>query len=309
MAQEAQTTAMDKVLYSLSIRLKGLSRGLGGFLQELRRHPTAMLGGVLTLVYILSAIFAAQMSPHDPLKGDLRLRLLPPAWEEGGDMAHPLGTDQQGRDLLSRIIYGSRISLGVGFFVVSISAVVGITLGSIAGYYRGRADNILSGLVNLLLAFPFLVFAVAVMAFLGPGFANMLIALTFKDWVTYFRLVRGEMFAEKTKEYVDAAKVADQSAFAIIVSEILPNIFHSVMILMTLRMGTLILTEAALSYLGLGVRPPTPSWGNMLMNAQQYMAMAPWLALIPGFFIFVTLLGVNFLGDGLRDALDPRMKV
>jgi len=236
-AHQARTTTMDRILYPLSIRLRDLLRGLRGFLRELWGHPTAVLGGMLTLVYLLTAIFASQLSPHDPLKGNLRIRLLPPAWQEGGDIAYPLGTDVQGRDLLSRIIYGSRVSLRVGFWVVGVSVLVGTTLGTIAGYYRGWVDDVVSRLVDLLLAFPYLVFAVAVMAFLGPGFTNMLIALGFKSWVPFFRLVRAEVLSEKTKEYVDAAKVTGQSPFAIIASEILPNIFHSILVLVTAGLG------------------------------------------------------------------------
>jgi len=300
---------MDRILYPLSIRLRDLLRGLRGFLRELWGHPTAVLGGMLTLVYLLTAIFAAQLSPHDPLRGNLRVRLLPPAWEEGGDVVYPLGTDVQGRDLLSRIIYGSRVSLRVGLWVVGVSVLVGTTLGTIAGYYRGWVDDVISRLVDLLLAFPYLVFAVAVMAFLGPGFTNMLIALGFKSWVSFFRLVRAEVLSEKTKEYVDAAKVAGQSPFAIIASEILPNIFHSILVLVTLRMGTLILSEAALSYLGLGIQPPTPAWGSMVSDGRDHLMTSWWVSTLPGVAILILVMGINLFGEGLRDILDPRLKV
>ena len=309
MAHQIRTTTIDKIVYPLSIRLKGFHRDLSGFLRELWGHPTAVLGGVLTLAYFLAAIFAPQLSPHDPLKGNLRLRLLPPAWQEGGDAAYPLGTDVQGRDLLSRIIYGSRVSLRVGFLVVGFSALVGTTLGAIAGYYRGRVDDVISRLAELLLAFPYLVFAIAVMAFLGPGFTNMLMALSLKSWVRFFRLVRAEMLSQKTKEYVDAAKVAGQRDFAIIVSEILPNIFHSILVLVTLRMGTLILSEAALSYLGLGIQPPTPAWGSMVTDGREHLMTSWWVSTLPGVAILVLVMSINLFGEGLRDILDPRLKV
>jgi peptide/nickel transport system permease protein len=308
-AHQAQTTTVDRILYPLSIRLRDLLRGLRGFLRELWGHPTAVLGGMLTLVYLLTAIFAAQLSPHDPLRGNLRVRLRPPAWQEGGDVVYPLGTDVQGRDLLSRIIYGSRVSLRVGLWVVGVSVLVGTTLGTIAGYYRGWVDDVISRLVDLLLAFPYLVFAVAVMAFLGPGFTNMLIALGFKSWVSFFRLVRAEVLSEKTKEYVDAAKVTGQSPFAIIASEILPNIFHSVLVLVTLRMGTLILSEAALSYLGLGIQPPTPAWGSMVSDGRDHLMTSWWVSTLPGVAILILVMGINLFGEGLRDILDPRLKV
>jgi len=309
MAREVRETALDSILYPLQIGLRRVSRASVDFLRELGSHPTAVLGAVLTLVYFLAAIFAPQLSPHDPLKGDLRLRLLPPAWQEGGDITYPLGTDVQGRDLLSRIIYGSRVSLRVGFWVVGTSVVVGTTLGTIAGYYRGRLDDIICRLVDLLLAFPYLIFAVAVMAFLGPGFTNMLIALSFKSWVPFFRLVRAETLSQKTKEYVDAAKVTGRSTPAIIFSEILPNIFHSILVLVTLRMGTLILSEAALSYLGLGIQPPTPAWGSMVSDGRDHLMTSWWVSTLPGVAILVLVMSINLFGEGLRDVLDPRLKV
>jgi len=309
MEREGRKATMDSILHSLRIMIQRVRRASGGFLRELGTHPTAVLGGVLTLAYLLAAIFAPQLSPHDPLKGNLRLRLLPPAWQEGGDIAYPLGTDLQGRDLLSRIIYGSRVSLRVGFWVVGTSVLVGTALGTISGYYRGRLDDIISRLVDLLLAFPYLIFAVAVMAFLGPGFSNMLLALSFKSWVPFFRLVRAETLTQKTKEYVGAAKVSGQSTRAIIVSEILPNIFHSILVLVTLRMGTLILSEAALSFLGLGIQPPTPAWGSMVSDGRDHLMTSWWVSTLPGVAILVLVMSINLFGEGLRDVLDPRLKV
>jgi ABC-type dipeptide/oligopeptide/nickel transport system permease subunit len=309
MAREVRETTLDSIIYPLQIGLRRVSRASVDFLRELASHPTAVLGAVLTLAYFLAAIFAPQLSPHDPIKGNLRLRLLPPAWQEGGDLAYPLGTDVQGRDLLSRIIYGSRVSLRVGFWVVGTSVVVGTTLGTIAGYHRGRLDDIICRLVDLLLAFPYLIFAVAVMAFLGPGFTNMLIALSFKSWVPFFRLVRAETLSQKTKEYVDAAKVTGRSTPAIIFSEILPNIFHSILVLVTLRMGTLILSEAALSYLGLGIQPPTPAWGSMVSDGRDHLMTSWWVSTLPGVAILVLVMSINLFGEGLRDVLDPRLKV
>lgn len=290
-------------------RLRLLRSNLSHFLGELRRQPLALVGGVVVLAYVLAAIFAPQITSHDPFQGNLRQRLRPPAWAEGGNPAYPLGTDDQGRDLLTRIIYGARISLAVGLLSVGISVVVGVILGSLAGYYRGPLDNILCRFADLLLAFPFLIFAIGVMAFLGPGFANLIMALTFKGWVEFFRLVRGEMMAEKTKEYVEAAKVVGQSHPAIIASEILPNTIQSVFVLGTLRMGYMIIMEASLSFLGLGIQPPTPAWGSMVAAGRDYLLTAWWASTLPGIAILLLVLSINVFGEGLRDILDPRLKI
>ena len=309
---EATTTGANRTarfLYSLRIHQRVLRRNLANFWIELRGRPLALLGGIVVLVYVLAAIFAPQITVHDPTQGDLRQRLLPPAWVEGGDPTYPLGTDEQGRDLLTRIIYGARVSLIVGLLAVGISVGVGVTLGALAGYYRGPLDQLLSRFADLLLAFPFLIFAIGVMAFLGPGFTNLIMALTFKEWVEFFRLVRGEMLAEKPKEYVEAAKVVGQSNLAIIASEILPNIIQSVFVVGTLRIGTMIIMEASLSFLGLGIQPPTPAWGSMIASGRDYMLSSWWTSTLPGVALLILVLSINLLGEGLRDILDPRLKV
>jgi peptide/nickel transport system permease protein len=279
------------------------------FLVELKSHPVAMLGGIIVLVIILSALFAPQITTHDPELGNLRNRLFPPAWEEGGQPDFLLGTDAQGRDVLTRIIYGARISLLVGVLTVAISLVVGTTLGALAGYYRGRFDTIISRFADLLMAFPFLIFAIAMMAFIGPGFGNLILALTFKGWVEFFRLVRGEMMAEKTREYVEAARALGRSHSSIIVAEILPNITQSVFVIGTLRMGFFIVTEASLSFLGLGIQPPTPAWGSMVAAGRDVMLSAWWVSTLPGLAIVLLVLSLNIFGEGLRDILDPRLKI
>lgn len=302
-------SVLGRLWYPLSIRLKILRGNLLNFVQELWRHPTAVLGGVVILIYVLAAIFAPQITVHSPTRGNLRLRLLPPTWQEGGEAAYLLGTDVQGRDILTRIIFGARISLLVGVLAVGISVLVGTTLGCITGYFRGPVDDIISRFADLLLAFPFLIFAIGVMAFLGPGFVNLIMALTFKGWVGFFRLVRGEMLAEKTKEYVEAAKAVGQTSFSIIVSEILPNIFHSILVLGTLRMGFMIIVEASLSFLGLGIQPPTPVWGSMVVEGRNYIMTSWWVSTLPGLAILILVLSINLFGEGLRDILDPRLKI
>jgi ABC-type dipeptide/oligopeptide/nickel transport system permease subunit len=306
---EARTSTLNDALYPLKHRLQLLGRNSLDLLRELAKHPSALLGAVLVALFVLMAIFAPQISPRDPTKGNLREQLIPPVWEEGGDSRFPLGTDVQGRDLLSRVIYGARISLWVGILAVGISASIGTTLGAVSGYYRGWLDALVSRFADLLMAFPFLIFAIGMMAFLGPGFTNMLLALTLKGWVVFFRLARGAVMAEKTTEYVEAAKVVGQSNPVIIVSEIMPNIFHSVLVLATLRMGSMIITEASLSFLGLGIQPPTPAWGSMVADGRDYLVTSWWIATLPGLAILVLVLSINLFGEGLRDILDPRLKV
>jgi peptide/nickel transport system permease protein len=282
---------------------------VANFLVELAQQRLALIAGIIILVYILAAVFAPCITRYDPLRGDLRQRLLPPAWMEGGSTAHILGTDDQGRDLGTRIIYGARISLLVGFLATGISVAIGVSLGALGGFYRGRFDDVLSRFADLLLAFPFLIFAIGMMAFLGPGFTNLILALTFKGWVEFFRLVRGEMMSEKTKEYVEAAKVVGQPKALIISSEIMPNIVQSVFVLATLRIGYMIIMEASLSFLGLGIQPPIPAWGSMVAAGRDYLLSAWWVSTIPGVALLILVLCINVFGEGLRDILDPRLRL
>lgn len=291
------------------IRLALWWRNFKEFVGELSHHPLAMLGGIIIIVYLFAALFAPQITVHDPVQGNLRMRLMPPAWQAEGDWNHPLGTDAQGRDLLTRIIYGARVSLSVGLLSVGISVVVGLLLGMFAGYFGGRFDRIVSRLADLLLAFPFLIFAIGMMAFLGPGFVNLILALIFKGWVEFFRLVRGEMLSEKTKEYVEAARVTGQGHFAIILKEILPNIIQSVFVLGTLRIGYMIITEASLSFLGLGLPANIPAWGSMVAAGRDSILVAWWVSTLPGVAILILIMAINLFGEGMRDILDPRLKL
>lgn len=295
--------------YLLAIRLRLWRRNLADFWAELRKHPVALIGGVVILLYILAALLAPQITTHNPERGSLRQRLIPPAWEKGGSWTYPLGTDGQGRDIYTRIIFGARVSLLVGLLSVGISVVVGMALGALAGYYRGRLDSILSRFADLLMAFPFLIFAIGVMAFMGPGFTNLILALTFKGWVEFFRLARGEVMTEKTREYVEAARVSGQSHLTIILREITPNIIQSIFVLATLRMGFMIVTEASLSFLGLGIQPPTPAWGSMVADGRNTLLNAWWVSTMPGLAIVFLVLAINLFGEGLRDILDPRLKI
>ncbi len=305
----AHSTLISRQRYLWGIRLRMWQRNAVDFWRELRQRPLALLGGIVILIYLFMAIAAPYLTTYDPTRGNLRMRLEPPFWYPKGSWDYPLGTDAQGRDLLTRIIYGSRVSLAVGFLAIGISVVIGTILGLLAGYFRGRFDNVISRLADLLLAFPYLIFAIGVMAFLGPGFANLILALTFKGWVEFFRLVRGEMLAEKTKEYVEAARVAGMGHWAIIVKEILPNIVHSIFVLGTLRMGHMIIMEASLSFLGLGVPPHIPAWGSMVAAGRDYLLIAWWVSTFPGLAILFLVLAINVFGEGLRDILDPRLKI
>ena len=279
------------------------------FVKELIRCRTAFLGAIIVLSFILVAIFAPFIAPHDPLKASIVNRLRPPFWMERGSITYLLGADEIGRDILSRIIYGARVSILVGLVTVAISGFLGILLGSFAGYFRGRFDAILSRFADLLLSFPYLIFAIFLMSIVGPGFFNLIVILCFKSWVNFFRLSRGEMISEKTKEYVEAAQALGESDIKIIFKEILPNIIHSLLVLATLRVGFFIILEASLSFLGLGIQPPTPAWGSMINSGRAYMLSAWWVSTIPGIALLILVLSINLLGEGLRDILDPRLKL
>ncbi len=279
------------------------------FVKELIRCRTAFLGAIIVLSFILVAIFAPFIAPHDPLKASIVNRLRPPFWMERGSITYLLGADEIGRDILSRIIYGARVSILVGLVTVAISGFLGTLLGSFAGYFRGRFDAILSRFADLLLSFPYLIFAIFLMSIVGPGFFNLIVILCFKSWVNFFRLSRGEMISEKTKEYVEAAQALGESDVKIIFKEILPNIIHSLLVLATLRVGFFIILEASLSFLGLGIQPPTPAWGSMINSGRAYMLSAWWVSTIPGIALLILVLSINLLGEGLRDILDPRLKL
>lgn len=279
-------------------------RNLGSVLARLLRHPGAVVGGIVILAYVVAAIFAPQIAPHPPDKVALLHRLEPPALT--GEF--PLGTDQLGRDILSRIIYGTRVSLMVGLLTILISVAVGAGLGILAGYFRGPFDEAISRFADLLLAFPYLIFAIGVMAVLGPGFWNLIWALSFKGWVEFFRLARAEVMSEKTKEYVEAARALGRSNIEIMVFEILPNVVHSILVLGTLRMGNMIVMESSLSFLGLGIPPRIPAWGSMVNDGRRYMFTAWWVSTFPGFALLILVLSINLVGEALRDILDPRLK-
>jgi peptide/nickel transport system permease protein len=305
----AQKTTREERLFIWRLRLEQMRRSLTDLLGQLRKHPMALIGGIVLLIYVILALLAPTITVHNPNRGSLADRLIPPVWQEGGTWEYPLGTDAQGRDLLTRILYGSRVSLLIGVLSVTISALVGTILGALSGFFRGWLDTIVSRFADLLLAFPYLIFAIGMMAFLGPGFSNLVFALTFKSWVEFFRLVRGSTLTEKTQEYVEAARVSGEGSFAIIAKEIMPNIIESVFVLATLRMGFLIIMEASLSFWGLGLPANIPAWGSMVSAGRDYLLVAWWVSTLPGIAILILVLAINLFGEGLRDILDPRLKV
>lgn len=268
-------------------------------LGRLKKHPLALVGLVIILLLILVAILAPVLSPHDPIQPHLPHRLLPP-----GPM-YWLGTDHMGRCLLSRLIYGTRVTLQVGILVVAITSTTGVFLGSVAGYFGGWVDEMIMRLVDILLAFPGIILALVLAGILGPSLFTILLAMALVGWTSYARVVRGAILSVKEKAYVDAIRSLGAGDFRILCYHILPNVMAPVLVMATLGMAHIILAAAALSFLGLGVLPPTAEWGSMLNAGRPFLRTAPHTTIFPGLAIMITVLAFNFLGDGLRDVLDP----
>lgn len=263
--------------------------------------------GVLLLI-IATAVFAPLIAPYDPLAVDIRHRLSPPAWMEHGSAGHLLGTDQVGRDLLARMIYGGRVSLVVGVASVIISATIGVLLGLSAGYFGGNTDWTIMTVINVMLTFPFVLLALAVIAVLGPSLINMIVVLGVAGWPIYARVVRAETLAIREREFVTAGRALGMSHLRIIFRQIAPNLVSTIVVIATLQVAQVIILESFLSFLGLGVQPPTPAWGNMLGEGRLYMLNSWWIATFPGLAIFLTTLVINLMGNALRDWLDPHLK-
>ncbi|HET6366739.1 MAG TPA: ABC transporter permease [Pseudomonadales bacterium] len=281
----------------------------GMWWRQLRRLKWGVGAGIVLLVIVLAAVLAPWISPHDPLVVDIRHRLAPPAWMTGGTQEHPLGTDQIGRDLLSRVIYGGRVSLIVGVSSVLLSSTIGILLGLAAGYFGGKVDWIIMTVVNVVLTFPFVLLALAVIAVLGPSLPNMIAVLGIAGWPIYTRVIRAETLALKEREFVTAGRALGMSHLRLIFRQILPNLVSAGVVIATLQVAQVIVLESFLSFLGLGVQPPIPAWGNMLGEGRVYMLNSWWIAAFPGAAIFVTTLVINLMGNALRDWLDPHMKL
>jgi len=275
--------------------------------RRFRKHPGAIVGAIVLTLIILSTLLVS-LSPYDPETSDLKSKLQPPSWE------HPFGTDPLGRDMLTRILYGGRISLAVGLMVVIITLSIGVPVGAIAGYFGGWIDNLLMRIIDATLALPSLLVLILLGAILREVKVEFIekntvitiaVALGLLSWMTVARLVRAIFLALRDMEYVQAARALGASNARIILQEILPNGVGPIIVESTLGIGYAIMEESGLSFLGFGIRPPTPSWGNLLSNAQEHLTQQPWLAIFPGLMIFLTIISVNYIGDGLRDALDP----
>jgi peptide/nickel transport system permease protein len=267
--------------------------------------PKVIAGGLVVLILIIAGGLAPWIAPYDPNQQNLSHALRPPDWLFGRNV---LGTDAVGRDILSRLFYGARISLVIAVLVVIISGVVGVVLGAISGYFARTIDFLIQKLVEVVWAFPPLLLAIAIMAFLGQGLENLIFALVSQRWIAYCRVARGQALSLRTREFVDAARSLGAKHARIILRHIMPNLLPSAVVIGTFSMASAIISEAALSFLGLGVPPEIPTWGSMLADGRTYISTSWWLALFPGLCIFFTVLGINLLGDGLRDILDPRLK-
>jgi len=276
---------------------------------RLIRRRTALFGLVVVVGVVAAAVFAPLLSRFDPIEQNISQRLEPPGWTDGSGLVHLLGTDQLGRDILARIIHGSRIALLVGFAAVAISGLIGLAVGLVSGYVGGRVDDLCMRLADIQLAFPFILLAIAVIGVLGPSLGNIIVVIGVSSWVVYARVVRSEVLSIREREFVQAAIALGGDDSRVLVRHVLPNAFAPWLVVATLDMARVIVIESALSFLGLGVQPPTPTWGGMLADGRVYLSTAWWLATFPGVAILITVLGINLLGDGLRDALDPRLQV
>jgi peptide/nickel transport system permease protein len=270
--------------------------------KRLKRNKLAMVGLAIVIFLILVAILAPIISPYDPnirIKADSSL---------GPSITHFFGTDLLGRDIFSRVIYGSRVSIEVGIIAVGISVIIGLFLGALSGYFGNIPDTVIMRIADIFFAFPYILGAIVIMTVLGPGIVNIFIAIGILGWASFARIFRGSILTIKNKEYIEAARALGASNFRIITKHIFPNAFAPIIVYATMNVGTAIIVEAALSFLGIGVQPPTPAWGKMLADSLEYIDTAPWLMFFPGLAILITVLGFVLLGDGLRDAFDPKLK-
>lgn len=290
-----------------SLTLESVTENSPGALARLlpRLHAKAFTGGLIVLTFILVGVFGPYVAPQDPNKQELTAMMKAP---EGIGANHVLGTDNLGRDIFSRVIFGSRVSLLVAFAVVFVSGLIGISLGAVSGYFGGKVDFVIQKLVEVIWAFPPLLLGITIMAFLGQGLFNLILALVAQRWIPYCRVVRAQALSLRSRDFVTAAQSLGCSHGKIILRHIIPNLIQTSLVIGTFAMASSIIAEASLSFLGVGVPPHIPTWGTMLADARIYISTAWWLPLFPGLCIFITVLGINLLGDALRDILDPRLK-
>ena len=272
-----------------------------------RKSPQLASGTVVVAIFVAVGTFAPWIAAHGYDEQDLGQALRPPLWS-GGDLAHPLGTDEFGRDTLSRLVYGTRVSLMVGFFSVVVAGLLGTSLGVVAGYHGGRLDALVMGVADVQYSFPYILLAILIAAFWGAGLGSVIAALGLASWMTFARAARGSTLSVREGEYVLAARALGARPAQIVWRHVVPNIVAPLIVFTTFQVPSRILAEATLSFVGLGIQPPVPSWGNMLSQSRGYLLVQPWLVALPGLALTIVALGVNQLGDGLRDLLDPRMK-
>ncbi len=282
--------------------------GLSEFWFYFSRNKGAVIGLFVFLIILFVAIFAPFVAPHNPSAQNRELLLMPTVFQEGGGWGHVLGTDAVGRDILSRLIYGARFSLFIGLVVVTLSVVSGVLIGLVAGYFRGKVDTFIMRIMDIILAFPSLLLALVLVAVLGPGLLNAMIAISLVNQPHFVRLTRAAVMAEKSKDYVVGSQVAGAGTLRLMFLTILPNCLAPLIVQATLAFSAAILDAAALGFLGMGAQPPTPEWGTMLAEAREFIQRAWWVVTFPGLAILITVLAINLMGDGLRDALDPKLK-
>lgn len=285
-------------------------RRMPRMLASLFRNKLATIGVIILILVTFAAVFAGVLTDHNPEAGLIIDSKKPPFWMEGGSTKYPLGTDPLGRDILTRILYGARISLVVGVTAVLIAGVIGIALGLVSGFYGGKIDDLIMRIADIQLAVPFILLAIAILAVLGQGLDKIIITLGISGWVTYGRVVRGQVFSWKEKEFVEAARSIGVGNTSIMFKHILPNVYASIIVIASFAVAATILAEASLSFLGLGVPPTTPTWGGMVAAGRDYIITGDWwIYTFPGVAIMLTVLGINVVGDWLRDYLDPRLRV
>jgi peptide/nickel transport system permease protein len=271
-----------------------------------RGLPRVSVG--IVVLFVLVALLAPLLSPADPYAQSLRNRFKPPVWEERGSWAHPLGTDRLGRDMLARIMYGARVSLAVGLLAVVLASAVGAAVGLVAGYYGGRVDAALMRITDATLSFPVILLALILAVTVGPSFLNVVIAISVILWARYARVIRGEVLTLMQLDFIAQARIAGAGAWRIITRHLAPNTLNTLVVLVTLQVGYVIIVEAALSFLGAGIPPPTPAWGSMIAEGRDFVTSAWWVSFLPGLAILLVVLAFNLLGDWLRDTLDPKLR-
>lgn len=281
-------------------------RLLASLAKRLRHAP--IFSVTILVILVITAIVGPLLAPHDPTMPSLAYRLKPPFWQQGGSISHMLGTDSVGRDVLSRIIYGARVSLSCAILALLAGAAIGATIGLISGYFGGPVDSVLMRAADIALAFPIILFALLFAVIRGPSFTNVVVAIGLALWARYARVIRAEVLSLKQRDFIAQSRIAGCSTFRIIVRHLLPNVANTLTVLITLQIGWVIILEASLSFLGAGIPPPAPAWGSMVADGRGYLTSAWWISLFPGIAILLTVLCFNLLGDWLRDTLDPKLR-